>query len=52
MFWLINKNRYKLMTDSEIKDLEKLPSKIKVYRGMTEEEKESGEYGISCSLKK
>lgn len=45
-------NRIKLMTDAEIKELEELPAKIKVYRGMTEEEKESGEYGISWSLKK
>ena len=45
-------NRMKLMNDSEIEELEKLPAKIKIYRGMTEEEKESGEYGISWSLDK
>lgn len=45
-------DRFKLMNDSEIELLEKLPAKIKVYRGMTEEEKESGKYGISWSLDK
>lgn len=45
-------NKTALMNDSEIKELSKLPEKITVYRGMTVEEKESGEFGISWSLKK
>lgn len=52
LFSAKKKDRFKLMNDSEMNELEELPSKIKVYRGMTEEEKESGEYGISWSLKK
>jgi len=52
LFSAKKENRIKLMTDTEIKELEELPAKIKVYRGMTEEEKDSGEYGISWSLKK
>lgn len=41
-----------LMSDLEIEELSKLPAKITVYRGMTLEEKESGEFGISWSLDK
>lgn len=43
-------NKTALMSDLEIEALSKLPEKIKVYRGMTLEEKESGEFGISWSL--
>jgi hypothetical protein len=45
-------NRDKIMYARERKYLEKLPQKITIYRGMTLEEKESGCFGISWTLKK
>jgi len=41
-----------IMAEKEIALLENLASKITIYRGMTEEENISGEYGISWTLDK
>lgn len=45
-------HRKNLMTSEERNFLTKLPEKVKVYRGMTEQEYKSGEFGISWTLKK
>lgn len=44
--------KLKLMTNDEIDYLEKLPEKLTIYRGMTETELESGNFGVSWTLKK
>jgi hypothetical protein len=41
-----------LMSEKEQKALSKLPDKIKIYRGMSIEEDNSGDFGISWTLKK
>ncbi|RMZ50070.1 hypothetical protein EB822_10355 [Flavobacteriaceae bacterium PRS1] len=40
------------MSKKELKYLKELPPVITIYRGMTEEELLSGQFGISWSLKK
>lgn len=44
-------HREKLMSKEEINYLEKLPDSFPIYRGMTVEEYESGDFGVSWSLK-
>jgi hypothetical protein len=41
-----------LMTKSELKKLNSFPDKIKIYRAMTEKERNSKNYGISWTLNK
>lgn len=44
--------RKKMMNTDEIQFLSKLPEKVTIYRGMTEKELKSKNYGISWTLKK
>lgn len=46
------KYRESLMEDKELKIWRNLPEHITIYRGMTLEEKESGDYGVSWTLSK
>jgi hypothetical protein len=45
-------NRECLMNEDELLVFRSLPEMVTIYRGMTEEEKESGDYSISWTLKK
>lgn len=45
-------HRSRLMSELEIKYLEKLPETLTIYRGMTEVELESENFGVSWTLKK
>ena len=52
---LINKDephKDSLMTESDKDYLKKLPNKITIYRGMSVEELEGGDFGLSWTLKK
>ena len=44
------KNRFSLMSAKEIQKLNSLPKKFKIYRGMTELEFRSHEYGVSWTF--
>ena len=43
-------DRISLMTKKEVKEFEKLPEMVKIYRGASIEEEENDDYGISWTL--
>ena len=45
-------NRNTLMSRKEVSYLQSLPTQVKIYRGMTLQEYEAGDYGVSWTLKK
>ncbi len=52
LFGTIEPEREKMMNTDEIQFLSKLPEKVTIYRGMTEKELKSKNFGISWTLKK